>query len=79
LSASPRCILAVNSGRVNGQGVLTNASERGSRARHSVGRSQAARVLAGKEVLEMRNRLLVWLPLLTALALASLGAMDWGP
>jgi hypothetical protein len=32
-----------------------------------------------KEVLEMRNRLLLWLPILTALALASLGAMDWGP
>jgi len=27
----------------------------------------------------MRNRLLIWLPILTALALASLGAMDWGP
>jgi hypothetical protein len=27
----------------------------------------------------MRNRLLLWLPLLTALALAALGAMDWGP
>src|SRR5213076_1088652 len=32
-----------------------------------------------KEVLEMRNRLLLWLPILTALALAALGAMDWGP
>jgi hypothetical protein len=30
-------------------------------------------------VLDMRNRLLLWLPILTALALASLGAMDWGP
>jgi hypothetical protein len=30
-------------------------------------------------VLEMRNRLLLWLPILTALALAALGAMDWGP
>jgi hypothetical protein len=35
--------------------------------------------ISRKEVLEMRNRLLLWLPLLTALALASLGAMDWGP
>ncbi|TML43393.1 MAG: hypothetical protein E6G19_12335 [Actinobacteria bacterium] len=33
----------------------------------------------GKEVLGMRNRLLLWLPILTALALAALGAMDWGP
>ena len=35
--------------------------------------------ISTKEVLEMWNRLLLWLPLLTALALASLGAMDWGP
>jgi hypothetical protein len=35
--------------------------------------------ISRKEVLEMRNRLLLWLPLLTALVLASLGAMDWGP
>jgi len=27
----------------------------------------------------MRNCLLLWLPILTALALAALGAMDWGP
>jgi len=27
----------------------------------------------------MRNRLLLWLPVLIALALAALGAMDWGP
>jgi len=27
----------------------------------------------------MPNRLLLWLPILTALALAALGAMDWGP
>lgn len=71
--------MAVNSGRVNGQGVLTTGSEHGSRARNGFAALKRPRALAGKEVLEMRNRLLLWLPLLTALALASLGAMDWGP
>jgi hypothetical protein len=46
-----------------------------------VTRAAAAGVPATRreEVLEMRNRLLLSLPILTALALAALGAMDWGP
>jgi hypothetical protein len=46
-----------------------------------VTRAAAAGVPANRreEVLEMRNRLLLWLPILTALTLAALGAMDWGP
>ena len=57
---------------------LTTASERVLRAE---GGSPWSGVPANcrKEVLEMRNRLLLWLPILTALALAALGAMDWGP
>jgi hypothetical protein len=54
---------------------LTTASEPG------LGPVTRAAVPATRreEVLEMRNRLLLWLPILTALALAALGAMDWGP
>jgi len=57
---------------------LTTASEPGL---GPVTRAAPAGVPATRreEVLEMRNRLLLWLPILTALALAALGAMDWGP
>jgi hypothetical protein len=58
---------------------LTTASERGLRGEDQGSPRSGVPANCRKEVPEMRNRLLLWLPILTALALASLGAMDWGP
>ena len=58
---------------------LTTASEHGLGDEDQGSPRSGVPANCRKEVPEMRNRLLLWLPILTALALASLGAMDWGP
>jgi hypothetical protein len=58
---------------------LTTPSQHGLGATTKGSPRSGVPAISRKEVLDMRNRLLLWLPILTALALASLGAMDWGP
>jgi hypothetical protein len=62
---------------VNGLGVIDKRRQACFSAKY--GSLRSATPKRRKEVYRMRNRLLLWLPILTALALASLGAMDWGP
>jgi hypothetical protein len=71
--------LAVKSAEVNGEPSFDNELGTWSRGVDQGSPPSGVPAICRKEVLGMRNRLLLWLPLLTALVLASLGAMDWGP